>query len=51
VLALPPKRAFDVDAEQKSEGKSVVAAYSVRGRSLATISAPLSWPELRSTPA
>jgi DNA primase len=32
VLAFPPKRAFDVDAEQNPEGKSVVAAYSVWGR-------------------
>ena len=43
-----PKGTIYVDAQQNAEGKSVVAAYSVRARSRATISAPLDWRELRS---
>jgi bifunctional non-homologous end joining protein LigD len=38
-----------VDALQNAEGKSVVAAYSVREREKATVSAPLEWRELRGT--
>jgi bifunctional non-homologous end joining protein LigD len=38
-----------VDAQQNSEGKSVVAAYSVREREKAPVSAPLDWSDLRST--
>lgn len=43
-----PSGTIYVDAQQNAEGKSVVAAYSVRARSKATISAPLEWRELRS---
>lgn len=44
-----PKHSIYVDAQQNAEGKSVVAAYSVRERPRATVSAPLDWRELRST--
>ena len=44
-----PRQTIYVDAEQNSAGKSVVAAYSVRERAGATVSAPLDWRELRST--
>ena len=44
-----PKGSIYVDAQQNSEGKSVVAAYSVRERSKATVSAPIDWRELRAT--
>lgn len=44
-----PAGTIYVDALQNAEGKSVVAAYSVRERPLATVSAPLDWRELRST--
>jgi bifunctional non-homologous end joining protein LigD len=42
-----PEHSIYVDAQQNAEGKSVVAAYSVRERSLATVSAPIDWRELR----
>jgi bifunctional non-homologous end joining protein LigD len=42
-----PKGSIYVDAMQNAEGKSVVAAYSVREREKATVSAPLAWRELR----
>lgn len=44
-----PARTIYVDAQQNAEGKSVVAAYSVRERPQATVSAPLDWRELRPT--
>jgi bifunctional non-homologous end joining protein LigD len=44
-----PAGTIYVDAQQNAEGKSVVAAYSVRERPKATVSAPLAWKELRST--
>jgi bifunctional non-homologous end joining protein LigD len=44
-----PKGSIYVDALQNAEGKSVVAAYSVRAREKATVSAPLEWRELRGT--
>jgi bifunctional non-homologous end joining protein LigD len=44
-----PKNSIYVDAQQNAEGKSVVAAYSVRERTKATVSAPIDWRELRST--
>ena len=44
-----PRGTVYVDALQNSQGKSVVAAYSVRERSEATVSAPLEWRELRSS--
>jgi bifunctional non-homologous end joining protein LigD len=44
-----PRGTIYVDAQQNAEGKSVVAAYSVRERPQATVSAPLDWRELRST--
>lgn len=42
-----PRGTIYVDAQQNSAGKSVVAAYSVRERIGATVSAPLDWTELR----
>jgi bifunctional non-homologous end joining protein LigD len=42
-----PAGTIYVDAQQNAEGKSVVAAYSVRERIGATVSAPLDWSELR----
>jgi bifunctional non-homologous end joining protein LigD len=44
-----PAGSIYVDAQQNAEGKSVVAAYSVREREPAPVSAPLDWRELRST--
>ncbi len=44
-----PAETIYVDALQNAEGKSVVAAYSVRERPGATVSAPLDWRALRST--
>jgi bifunctional non-homologous end joining protein LigD len=44
-----PAGTIYVDAQQNAEGKSVVAAYSVRERSGAPVSAPLDWRELRAT--
>lgn len=41
-----PAGTIYVDAQQNSEGKSVVAAYSVRERERAPVSAPLDWDEL-----
>jgi bifunctional non-homologous end joining protein LigD len=46
VKARPPGTIY-VDAQQNAEGKSVVAAYSLRERQGATVSAPLDWRELR----
>jgi bifunctional non-homologous end joining protein LigD len=43
-----PAGTIYVDAQQNSEGKSVVAAYSVREREKAPVSAPLDWGDLRS---
>lgn len=48
-IADRPAGTIYVDAQQNSEGKSVVAAYSVRERPKATVSAPLDWSELRGT--
>jgi bifunctional non-homologous end joining protein LigD len=48
IKARPPRTTY-VDAQQNAEGKSVVAAYSVRERPRATVSAPLDWKELRAT--
>jgi bifunctional non-homologous end joining protein LigD len=48
VEARPPGTIY-VDAQQNAKGKSVVAAYSVREKPGATVSAPLEWPELRRT--
>ena len=42
-----PAGSIYVDAQQNAEGKSVVAAYSVRARSNATVSAPIDWRDLR----
>lgn len=44
-----PAHTTYVDAQQNAEGKSVVAAYSLREQSRATVSAPLEWRELRPT--
>jgi bifunctional non-homologous end joining protein LigD len=44
-----PAGTIYVDALQNAQGKSVVAAYSVRERAGATVSAPLDWKELRAT--
>jgi bifunctional non-homologous end joining protein LigD len=48
IKARPPHTTY-VDAQQNAEGKSVVAAYSLRERRGATVSAPLEWNELRAT--
>jgi bifunctional non-homologous end joining protein LigD len=42
-----PRGTIYIDAQQNAAGKSVVAAYSVRERRGATVSAPLDWAELR----
>jgi bifunctional non-homologous end joining protein LigD len=42
-----PTGTIYVDAQQNAKGKSVVAAYAVREKPDATVSAPLRWPELR----
>lgn len=46
IRARPPGTIY-VDAQQNAQGKSVVAAYSLRERPRATVSAPLDWSELR----
>lgn len=43
-----PAGTIYVDAQQNAEGKSVVAAYSVRARAKATVSTPIAWTDLRS---
>ena len=48
-LRARPAGTIYVDAQQNAPGKSVVAAYSVRERAKATVSAPLDWRELRAT--
>jgi bifunctional non-homologous end joining protein LigD len=48
-LAARPGGSIYVDAQQNAEGKSVAAAYSVRERERAPVSAPLNWNELRGT--
>jgi bifunctional non-homologous end joining protein LigD len=48
-LEARPAGTIYVDAQQNAPGKSVVAAYSVRARAKATVSAPLDWRELRGT--
>ncbi len=48
-LSARPRGSIYVDAQQNSAGKSVVAAYSVREKPGATVSAPLEWTELRDT--
>ena len=42
-----PTGTIYVDAQQNAKGKSVVAAYSVRARAKATVSAPIAWTDLR----
>ncbi|HEY5063050.1 MAG TPA: non-homologous end-joining DNA ligase [Gemmatimonadaceae bacterium] len=46
VKARPPGTIY-VDAQQNAEGKTIAAAYSLRERQGATVSAPLDWRELR----
>jgi len=46
-LSARPDGSIYVDAQQNAEGKSVAAAYSVRERERAPVSAPLDWNELR----
>ena len=46
IRARPPGTIY-VDAQQNAQGKSVVAAYSLRERPTATVSAPVDWSELR----
>lgn len=41
-----PRGSVYLDTQQNARGKSVVSPYAVRARSLATVSAPLRWPEL-----
>ncbi|HEX8942286.1 MAG TPA: DNA ligase D [Gemmatimonadaceae bacterium] len=48
-LGKRPAGTIYIDAQQNAEGKSVVAAYSVREREPAPVSAPLDWRELRSS--
>jgi len=48
-ISARPAGTIYVDAQQNAPGKSVVAAYSVRERAKATVSAPLDWRELRAT--
>ena len=48
-LSARPRGSIYVDAQQNSAGKSVVAAYSVREKPGAPVSAPLEWTELRDT--
>lgn len=48
-LKARPAGTIYVDAQQNAEGKSVVAAYSLRERDRAPVSAPLEWRELRAT--
>jgi len=48
-LRARPRGSIYIDAQQNSAGKSVVAAYSVREKAGATVSAPLDWTELRDT--
>jgi bifunctional non-homologous end joining protein LigD len=44
-----PAGTIYVDAQQNAKGKSVVAAYSVRERNAAPVSAPLHWTDLRAS--